>query len=448
MALINYKNEPEKKPLPAPSVHEPINFKSTVVDTEYVPRSNIITQISGAPWKVDYYSQVITTDNAVMGHNPSKDALTQSYTKIVDFILRVSSPLSTSQDTKTNQMLVVGTASIYPQMYPNQGDMFVANIGDGRRAIFKIINLDEKSIFKDTSWTVDYQLVAYADGEPGSTRFRDLESKVIDTKYFVMDYMDYNQNPLLTTEEYGIYKNLRTAYHEIVDNYYRLFASKRLKLLLVPGQKNITYDPFLVRFMVRAFDGNVTPRASLIRVLNVSDHPAMCLPTIWEALFDRDTDIMNYITTMMYLTPITSFTPDPVYEGIYYSGAKDVVYPGNPILDIDTQLAMGCKCHCVPPSSVRFNASKDTLSITNFRGTPLIYKTNKDGYYVFSKDFYQRTNGMSLLEAQVWNYLEGKPVDECVINELVKDYHNWGSLEKFYYVPVLLLLIQSIIHAL
>lgn len=449
MALINYDKKEEKKLQPVAPVIEPINHKSTLIDTEFVPRSNIITQISGSPWKVDYYSQVLNDDSALNGHNPSKDALTQAYIKISELVLRVTSPLSTSQDNKSNAMNVVGTASVYPNIYPNQGDMFVANIGDGRLAIFRVTTIEEKSIFKDTSWVIDYTLIAYADGTNGSLRYKDLEDKVIQTKHFVLEFMDYNQNPLVTSDEYNTYKELRVAYSEIADNYYRLFASAKLKALLVPKQQAITYDPFLTSFMVKAFDGNITPRANLIKTFNVADRPVMKLPTLWDALLNRDTDIMNYITTMMYITPVNAFTMNPVYEGIYYSGVKEVVYPANPILDTDTQIELDSgDCTCTDVAAVRFQFSKDTKAISSLNGTPLNHRSNSDGYYILTKHFYQRTAQMSLLEAQVWNYLENKPVDQDIIHALVKDYHSWGSLEKFYYLPILLLLIQSIVRGL
>lgn len=444
MALVDYESKEEKKPLPSMPLIEPEGYKSTLIDTTFTMRSNIITQISGAPWKVDFYSQVLNDDTALNGHAPGKDALNQSYIKTVGYILRVTSPLTASQDTKSNAFNVNGTANTFPFLRPNQGDMFVADIGDGRKGIFRIITTEEKSFYKESTATIDYQLVSYADGPQGNTRFQDLESKVIEVRHFVHEFMDYNQNPFVSTEQYQNYKVLEEAYTEIADNYYRLFTSKKYKSILIPCQKTLTYDSFLVRFLIKAFDGNVTPRASMLKSFNVSEDSYMNLPTLWDALLDRDTDLMNYITTRMMLVPTLHFTREPMLEGIYYSGINETLYPINPIPDIDSTCPDKLKV-CVGPSIIPSNDFKSTVP---YQGSPLIKKAAQSDYYIFSKDFYFRTQDVSLLEAQTWLYLENKPLNQDVLVALVKEYHQWGSVEKCYYLPILLLLIHSVIRGM
>lgn len=446
MPLIDYNEAPEKKPQPVPSVIEAPDFNSILIDTEYVPRRSILTQIEGGPWKVILYSQVLGKDSALNGHNPGKDDLNQAFIETKDFILRVTSPLTTSQDTTSNSMNVVGSANTYPGIKINQGDMFVANVGDGRAGIFRVTNVEEKSYFKDTTAAIDYVLVSWADNGKGKERYQDLISKVIRTDHFVYEFMEYNQDPYLISDDYNKYLTLKDAKQEILDLHLRLFVNKELKALVVPGQKPMkTYDHFFTLFMHRCFDINDSLFMTRFKVFNVSDDPWMDAYTIWNVLTEREEELMRYATQLYALAPTEKFTKDGMLEGVYYSGFDDVIYPLNPPLGGDF-----CPCCCpkIEVSGTSLVPSCDMRVINNYNGTPLIYPACKDGYYVFSRHFYEEDKQMSLMEAQTWKYIKKEPLDIDIILALVKEYHQWGSLEKFYYLPVILLFINSTIRGM
>jgi hypothetical protein len=68
-----------------------------------------------------------------------------------------------------------------------------------------------------------------------------------------------------------------------------------------------------------------------------------------------------------------------------------------------------------------------------------------DDYYIFSKDFYDKTQELSLLESVTLNYIEGKQINHSALKVLLDNYQYWPSLERFYYMPILMILIQSIL---
>lgn len=448
MAVLGHEKEPQKKPIRSqeikPQLIESPKAKSILIDTSYTPRINIITQIVGAPWKVVWYSQVLADDSQLQGHQVGKDALNQAYIKVNDFILRVTSPLSTSQEKDSNNFTVSGEANVYPFLKPNQGDMFVTDIGDGRQGLFRVTDVEEKSFYKEAAATINYVLVDYADGPAGAKRYADLEAKVIETRYFVLEFSNYNQNPYVTEEDYGNYRDFTEAYSEILDNYLRMFYSKVAKTILVPKQAKPTYDPFLVRFMLKAFDGNSNRRMINVKDFDLSQDPNIDCPTLWEALLDRDTDILRYITTMMTVVPSSAFSINAYLENIYYSTAEEVVYPLNPIGTADG----ACDGIRKQVSRLALCPSTDGTANEPFKGKYPVDVTFKDNYYIFTRHFYEKDIHMTWLEAQTWNYLEKKPVDIEVLKELVRQHHNWGTLEKFYYIPVLLLLIYSVIRGI
>lgn len=446
MALIDYSEAPEKKPEAVPSVIEAPEFNSILIDTEYVPRQSILTQIEGGPWKVTLYTQVLAKDSALNGHNPGKDELNQAYIETMDFILRVTTPLSTSQDTRTNAMTVTGSANVYPGIRINQGDMFIANVGDGRAGIFRVIAVEEKSYFKDTTSSIDYVLVSWADSKKAAERIADLKRKVIRTDHFVYEFMEYNQDPFLISSEYNKYKALKESYSELLDQHLRFYISKKFKALEVPGQHPLhTYDHFFTLFMHRSFDINDSRHMTGFKVFNVSDDPWMEAYTLWDALSQRDCAYMHYATKTFTLLPTSAFTRDGLLEGIYFSGYDDVIYPLDPKPGMDF---CACRKPLLEVQRESLNESCDMQSSDVYKGTPLIYRACKDGYYVFSRHFYEQDDHMSLIEAQAWKYINHEPLDLDIIVNLVDDHRYWGSLEKFYYIPILLLFINSVIRGM
>jgi hypothetical protein len=72
---------------------------------------------------------------------------------------------------------------------------------------------------------------------------------------------------------------------------------------------------------------------------------------------------------------------------------------------------------------------------------PNIWDTNDDTYYVFSKAFYEEDyTKMSHLEKLVWSVLNQQELDVPKLAELVRQSKEWDKLERFYYVPVLMIL--------
>jgi len=82
---------------------------------------------------------------------------------------------------------------------------------------------------------------------------------------------------------------------------------------------------------------------------------------------------------------------------------------------------------------------------------PDIHLVTKDDYYVLSEGFYKFNNGlqgpgMSRLEVLVCRMIRKMPVDPKDLIPLCESYHRWGALERFYYVPLLAVLIKYVFN--
>jgi len=428
------------------------DYITPIVDLRWEPRVNLLTHIEGSAWVVDYYSQVIDTSSNLSGQQYTRNAVYQSYTLIKNMEMRVSSPLSTSQEPDTKGMTVTGSALLYPYVIPNEGDMFVADIGEGKIAIFRITDSVKKSIFKEACYEISYGL--NNDNQTGS--LVDLNQKVVKTYYFHKDFLTYGQNPLLVSSDNDVLMSLDKSYRVLAEQYFKKFFSNEYKTIMVPGQPYPVYDHFLVDYLLSEFGTRDSNEVRYIRRLNLDDDDVMKCDSIWKALKCRDISFMNTMFKRAGLVSTATFTKEPVLEGIRYTGINKVVYPTDPILTVDYLQVNGTKVlslDTLVPSPVVPGSNNVMVRAINLRGTVAavaesIYTVTVDDYYVLSTNFYNKTTTQSVLESIVWNYLENKPTDYTQLLDTAKTYFQWGVLEQFYYIPIIMTLIRSAVRGL
>lgn len=439
---------------PAPKPPEPIIAKpehqSTIVDTRYESTSSLMVNVEGSPWTVDWVSQVLDKDSPLSGQQVNQAALYQQYSLIKEFELRVTQPLSTSQDAATKQMVVTGAANVF-LIIPNNGDMFFADIGDGREGIFKITHSERKSYLKGAVYAVEYQLIDYA----SPVRKADINSKIIKTRYFVKNFMQYGQDPLLEEEDYHIIQELEGRLHEMTQRYFKLFTSSEFRTLIVPGQQHYVYDAFLTNAIMSFFTTYDAPEIRYIRKLNVQEDHLMKSPTIWDVVRDRDLSLLKFCNRKVGLMSTRSFHKNPMMDGIYHSGIHYVVYPKDPEYGVDYEMHGKEKAlsgEVLQPTPSRVRRLADLVGDKEFDGLtlpdcPPIYKVAFDDHYVLSSHFYNDTTKQSILERCVRDYLENKAPNLRALRALCATYHGWGGLERFYYIPLLLMLIKATIRS-
>jgi hypothetical protein len=448
------EDTPQAPPIEKPNtvkITKP-QYKGIVVDTRYVPNTALLSHVEGMSYVVNYYSQVLDYDSALMGQSVNVGAEHQQYRLIKDFELKVTSGLSTTQDATTKSLTITGTANVYPFLIPNEGDMFLADMGDGREGVFRVTSSDRKSALKETIHVIDYVWVDY------STELRrgDLNQKTIQTLQFFKDYLNYGQNPLLEEEDVTILRALTSIYGSMMTRYFKAFMSNEYKTLLMPGQTESVYDSFLVNSVMSYFTTYDSPEIRYVRKLNVDDDDVLKCTTVWDALRARDMTLMKYAARRVGLMGTRTFTRNPRMEGIYHSGIRYVVYPKDPDLTIDYQLVPRLKIMedtviTNGPSAVR--SLSDLLSDKEFMGlaypdAPPIHPITDDDYYIFSQAFYDNADvGQSKLELCVRDYLNLRAPNKQILLALAQTQHSWNAVESFYYTPILLILIKATIIA-
>lgn len=425
-------------------------YKGVAVDTRYIPKTSLLTHVEGASWTVVYYSQVLDSDNALSGQNMDRDPSLQQYKRITQFELKVTTSLTQTQDETTKQFTLTGQANVYPgTIIPNEGDMFLADIGDGREGVFQITSSLRNTIYKDAAFTINYSLTAYSDEQ----RVGDLNQKTIERLTYVSDFLIHGQNPLLVESDVVLLNSLNQSFEEMVDYYFARYFSKEYRTLVIPGQTDPCYDPFLTHAVLGSFTSQASVNYKFIRELNVGGMEAYSLSTIWDAIRLKRRSILRGAPTQMKLISARYFSIDAMQESIRFSGMRYVQYPANGVQTEDSYML-----DSVSPSSTlvltgsRINDLNTLIALTSQNGLTdngqaVININAQSEFYVLSQAFYNNAStGQSSLELQVQRYLNDQALDMSVLFSLSQTYRSWGLLEQFYQIPVLLMMIRAAVR--
>ena len=455
MPIINTnKPVPVAKVKSTPEAISPV-YHSATVDSRYDPSVSLLTHIEGATWTVTYYEQVVDVDNELQPQQLTLDAAYQQYIKINGLELKVSSDLATTQNSVTKEMELTGSSLLYPYIIPNKGNMFVADVGDGRQGVFTITSTERKTILKETCHVIEYVLVDYLTDE----RAKDLEDKTIKTTYFVKEFLQHGQNPVIVDSEYDAVVNLKRGYRKLLSHYFADFFSLEFSTFLVPDQEYSTYDPFITKAIINTLDTSEFPLIKSVRPLNVSEDQAMKMINLWDCLLAMSSDLLVMAGQRYGLVRSTYFDVDARYDGIRYSGIKYVVYPVDERTDVDADY---CPPHdlitgLIVQGKTRTSDVRRMVHDTTLNGfyegdvngegidvLPDIHSVVKDEFYIFSEAFYyDEPTAQSKLEKLALQGLENQAIDLMVLNDLVSNAKRWGNLERFYYIPILLMLIKQ-----
>ncbi len=454
MPVINPTPEHEPQIPHPPRIVSPM-YRGVTVDTRYIPSSALLTHIEGSSMAVHYYSQVVDNDVDLAGQNPNRNAILQPYRLIKNLELKVTTPLTFAQIEETRAIGAQGVANVYPFLVPNVGDMFLTDVGDGREGIFKVTNTVRKSIFKDTCYEINYEFVAFSDTD--HFRILDLHKKIVETYVFVKEFLQYGQNPVLLEEEAGLVRDLTYWHADIMRQWFQEFLSNEFKTIMVPGQGFSTHDYFLTKFMLKFATTLDAPEIQYTRLLNVDGVDDMKTPTIWDVCSQRNVALFRMINRRMKLAPCRAFPRNAMMEGVHHSGVQYIVYPDDPRQSWDDVQAMRFPLTLMYsltpvrgiPGRLEELIVEGDLAGVPYSGRPLIKEVLCDEHYIFSQAFYDNKRGeMSRLEQAVWDMLERKPVSLKLLHFLCETHQTWGSLERFYYTPFILMLIRSQIRSL
>lgn len=412
------------KPKPDNPVAQPVikspDVLNEVIDTRYTPRKSLMTQVGGRSWLVDFYQQLLGPGSEPMAlqHDEGNDT-TQQYRRIRRTILKVTTDLQHNPEKDQGQMEITGVAYLMPGIIPNQGDMFVADVGDGRGGLFTINDIEIMSIYNDTAYQITYEMTDWWD----NTIQAILDRKTQETCVYDMDYARTGMNPIIASEDFFNREKLIGLELSLTEHFFNTFYDGEYETFTVPGQKLSAYDPYFVRFVDKLIDYEQRPRRQRIWQFDESLKGYQRPTVLWDMLVGQDPHMFKYVQRQMQVVPATYFrSSTALYGGIAYSGIFNVVYPvsDNVVINLDLDLPT------TPIDSRLFNSIS-------------VYKS-----YVLSEAFYnERPVDMTDLERQVYNLITGAPINVEKLVDLIDAYFAASPLVQYYAFPLLVCLCRT-----
>ena len=416
---------------------EPDCFDGITVDTEYVPSSAILMWAQGSFWTVDYYSQILGRSIEPKPLDLHLSPIEQQYRYLKKVPLKVTTPLSFQQmDTQSNTMVTTGGGFTYPFMTPNVGDMFVADIGDGRAGLFTITRAERATILKDSVYNVE--------------KLENLAAKVEQTFHFSQSSLEGGCGPFVTTQDAARIENYEDTLRELIRRYFTDFLSLEHSCLLVPDQNTKTYDHFVTRTMLRMIAPSEDPRVRKVRELNVMGHSVMNQPSIWDAILSAEPVRLYGSTERAHLVTTANFKGSPLMQAIGYTSQYDLEDRNRPI----GQPFKPGRARRPEPGEFKDQSERDlpffkglpedVEGIPLWKKPPAIHPVVIDDYYVLSEAFYTRaTTGQSKLELLLNQYLEHEKLNKEQFDDLLGSVYDWDNLERFYYHPIVIALLKT-----
>ena len=426
---------------------EPELYRSVIVEDAVTPFDSLLGFVSGAPWTVNYYSQLVSLHNDLRDHDAGQLGVYQQYTKIANLELRVGSPIDSNQDADSALVTVAGSATVYGYLVPNVGDLFVAAVGDGEDGLFRVSGVDRKNFNRNSVFGIDYTLVNYISKDPD--RYKDLESKVNRTVYFDKTRLIDNATPVLQEEEYTQLNKLRITYSQLVAYYFNTFYNKSVGTLIVPGQSAIVYDGFLVDYLLKIVQGEDAPEIRMTTRLDMGQDRYLTQKTIWDALAAVDHELLQMVTSVTGLVHCQTFSRNPTLKGLKFSRMQYVVYPVQvdksvePNLPEKTEYDLFSSLYDPGPGIGGLASYVNNIRIEPNGTVPYINKLLDSPTYVLSEAFYTGQPGQTVLESLTTDYLHRRMLSVKKITELCDQCRRWGRLEQFYYMPILFTLIKT-----
>lgn len=242
--------------------------------------TDIRRYIAGYPIRVTYYHKTVSDRQGTNDPDFIVNSISDSYTRIQDFEIKLDQSLQYSYLTEENISDVIGEATMYPGIQPHVGDMLVYTVdpGTGAMGLFKITTFHRLSIRANTCWRVSLQLMQFID----QADLDNLEKQVVDVKYFTLDAYTGDKHVLLTSESQQLLRDLNTVETILKQHYVDQFFDVSIHNTFV--RPDNVYDPYIVAFLDTMFGYGELPH----RVYQLITDAPLDYKSFWNALLNPD----------------------------------------------------------------------------------------------------------------------------------------------------------------
>lgn len=420
--------EPPKKTASV-AITEP-EYKHSIVQSSDIPMGALLTQISGSSWTCDYYAQMLGTSESPLPFDIEQQEVYQQYQLIKGYELKLQGDLAQSYDSQTHITTITGTAIMYPYTRPNYGDMFVADVGDGKAGLFTITAVEEQSRYKQACYQIDFVMTKYMTSNLETA----INERVVKKTSFIKNFMLYGQNPVVASSDkvqHDVYVNL---IDDTFNDWLYEFYSNAHRTIVVPIDNEALFDPHLTKMILRVFDNERYPILANIVTYISADSQINPHTDVWSAIVERELYMLRNSFSDYTLRRTSAYSNNTHLQSIYYSSLDSIVAPVFENTRADERLGIVSSVADMPMPHNRSEAGSQWLPV---------FETQYD--YVFSQGFYNSLplDQLSVIERMVIDYLNARAISDSNLMQMVQSRQTWSPIERFYYVPVLVLLMIS-----
>lgn len=442
-----YIGEEDEVPKEVPSLKiAEEEFKGPVVDTRKQQYDTLSTFYQGEKWAVDLLLETTGRDSTVGSFSPDTLATYGNYRLVKGFELVVDSTITNTQVVgEANGFDSVGGGIVYPCVVPNNGTLFIADMGNGRNVLFAMYNPVKLGIYEESPHKVEWKAIKFLD----AATLAALEERTVETVYFDRENMRNNLKPLLTRKEVDSIKRLNNSYRRLITLYFKAFFNPQFSTFTLPLNGNNTYDPNVVRFLRRTVGTDMN--ANMHRVIELDCSAGMSNDelSLYDMIAKRDYELLYSCSRHFSLQNVDVYRTVPKLHSVFYSGIRKVMsatdlsfsvsHPNGLVGAVTPLLKAGVE-------NPRMRAILPQLLKGGEEPAPTYGKYIKrilcDDYYVFSKEFYEGEGEVSMLERMVQHRMKGEGIDLTDLADLAEYASRFDNLERFYYVPIILTLIK------
>lgn len=441
----------------------PKPYKHSIVDSSKTPIEALAAWIGGSNLQVDYYSQIFGKSEELKPFDPNQLNAYQNYHKINKLIIKLQGAFSQDDEGENGRFTITATAVVppFPNLVPNVGDALLADMGEGDAGQFTVTRVRKLTNNHASAWEISIKHERLVTEQIAKL----LDSKVTKQSYYQRDYLITGQNPLLASEDY----NAVTVLNTHLKNISRMFITNNFSYsnhtLIVPGQSEATYDPYVTRAALKVISSEDVSLIRDIQEYNCDDHRIPKFADIYTAVMKRDATLLYGTFKEFAAITVALLNPSVYQNSVRYSGIRYIIAPYQPSLDNDNYAALAdiisgyrlsvinpginltgsvSDCECPEPTDTQ---TVDDLSVIGNPGFDIPKIGNSS--YVLSSAFYEKQLlECSLFERCIWDILDNKPLKFTDVYAFCDSYHKWGKLEQYYLGPLLILLIRATLRGL
>lgn len=418
-------------------------YRHAIVDSNKIPIDSLITYISGMSWVVDYYAQVLGQDEEPKEFSKEMLVAYQSYDLIKRYELKLQGDFSASFDDNQNRLTFSGSALTYPKLIPNKGDVIVGDVGDGRAGRFTVTEVSQKTIYNNTCYEIRFELAAMMDDYTEDL----LASKVVNTGHFVKDFITYGQNPVLLEEDYLLKDKLEKTIKENLSRWLTEFYAYDIGTIRVPYQEGVyVYDPFVTNLITTLFTVDDHPLIGKINLYNCDAGLLRNYTSIWDAVVSGERYTLDAAFREYQLMPTHYFNRNIFLRNIANSRIDLVILPS--IISGNHQDPLNVNRVGLGVAFDLRNQSAD-YDASPFKAEGIEIRPLNDRNYVVSDAVYSVDDSSTTeLEQELRNYFQGEWVNHDIVLKHLALQKHMSKLQRFYYVPLCILLLMNTLRSL